>query len=94
LIIIDKDLFFQEWSIGRVLLYVNEKLVIPSRILCLTLLAASSASSTYGQYACGASSLPPRYALNATWYYNMLTNSEDSVLKYTIRTEAGHMFQL
>jgi len=32
------------------------------------LLAASSASSAYVQYACGASSLPPRYPLKAKWY--------------------------
>jgi hypothetical protein len=38
---------------------------IPIRFLWLTLLAAPSASSAYVQYACGASSLPPRYPLKA-----------------------------
>jgi hypothetical protein len=39
------------------------------RFLWLTLLASSSASSAYVQYASGASSLPPRYPLKARCYY-------------------------
>jgi hypothetical protein len=41
---------------------------MPIRFLWLTLLAASSASSAYVKYACGASSLPLRYPLKAKWY--------------------------
>jgi hypothetical protein len=44
--------------------------LIPIRFLWLTLLAASSASSTYVQYVSGASFLPPRYPLKAKWYEN------------------------
>jgi len=36
--------------------------------LWITLLASSSVSSTYEKYACGTSSLPPRYPLKAKWY--------------------------
>jgi hypothetical protein len=36
--------------------------------LWLTLLASSSASGTYVQYASGASFWPPRYPLKAKWY--------------------------
>jgi hypothetical protein len=50
-------------------MFTQNNLIIPSCLLRLTLLAASSASSTYVKYACGASSLPPRYPLNPTWYY-------------------------
>src|SRR5450759_1908913 len=42
--------------------------VILNRFLWLTLLASSSASSAYVQYASGASTLPPRYPLKAKWY--------------------------
>jgi hypothetical protein len=42
---------------------------IPMRFLWLTLLASSSASSTYVQYVSGASSSPPRYPLKAKWYH-------------------------
>src|SRR5271157_4351767 len=48
--------------------------VIPFRLLWLTLLASSSASSTYFHiYAYGASSLPPRYPLNSK-RYNLVNN--------------------
>jgi len=69
--------FFAELSVRiiqkentDVLTFINGLIwfLIPIRFLWLTLLAASSASSTYLQYASGASSLPPRYLLKAKWY--------------------------
>jgi len=59
--------------------------IIPILFLWLILLAASSASSAYVQYASGTSSLPPRYSLKAKGYNKVRSSLLDSTFhQFTI----------
>jgi len=62
----EKNICQELWHLNRNEITNTMAIVlIPLRFLWLTLLAVSSASSAYVQYASRASSLPPRYPLKS-----------------------------